>query len=312
MKRLALVSVFVLPLAAAPAAHAGAYPGRNGPIAFERDGELWVAAPGRKPRRLALPDRMTAAEPQLSPDGRRIAFAAGGRRVRPQIAVLTLRGRRSAVESPTLRHRRRRYTDVGAPTWSPDGRRLDFHCRTRRGFASEICAVRADGRRWRRLTRCDCVHEDDPGLAWSRRNRIAFVHRNLDVYSIAGRGGRRHRHTRGGDAFYLNPTWSPNGRRLAYETSDGDIHVQPSGRFRPRPVLDAGRRDRSGRTAFHEPSWSPDGKRLVVRVSRAPLGPYREGLYTTPVAGGRLRRLTVNEAGHGDRDPDWGPRRKRR
>ena len=255
---------------------------------------------------------MTAANPQVSPDGRRIAFEADGRRVRSQIGVVTLRGRRPTFESATLRHRRRRYADVGAPTWSPDGRRLAFQCHTRGDFASDICSVGADGRRWRRLTRCDCVHEDDPGLAWSRLNRIAFVHRNLDVYSIAGRGGRRRRHTRAPDGLVLNPTWSPSGRRLAYETSEGDIHVQPVGRFRPRAVLDARRRDRSGRTAFHEPSWSPDGRRLVFRVSRAPLGPFREVLYTVRLSGGRLRRVTANEAGGGDRDPDWGPRRRRR
>lgn len=81
---------------------------------------LWLIAPGREPRALTVPERGSARDPAISPDGRRLAFVrettAGGK---PQLHVLELDGGEAQV-----------LTDLplGArdPRWLPDGRRVVF------------------------------------------------------------------------------------------------------------------------------------------------------------------------------------------
>src|SRR5262245_50295014 len=64
--------------------------------------------------------------------------------------------------------------------------------------------------------------------------------------------------------YYINPAWSPDGRRLAFEsTRDGPFAIYVIG------VDGTGlTKLSSGSAAEGQPSWSPDGTQLVFTSNR--------------------------------------------
>jgi TolB protein len=94
----------------------------------------------------------------------------------------------------------------------------------------------------------------------------------------------------------MSPAWSPDGRRLAYVSFEGNqsaIYVQ---------TLRTGTRERVSMRAGHNgaPVFSPDGRRLALTLSLA------EGnfdIYTLDLSTQVLRRLTDNPAI--DTEPAW-------
>lgn len=83
----------------------------------------------------------------------------------------------------------------------------------------------------------------------------------------------------------MSPSWSPDGRKLAYvsfENKQAEIYVQ---------TLRSGTREKvSSRAGVNgAPSWSPDGRKLVITLSR---GEGNLDLFTLDLAGQMLTRLT--------------------
>ena len=79
------------------------------------------------------------------------------------------------------------------------------------------------------------------------------------------------------------PTWSPDGRLIAYSADRGgnfDIWVQPVGEGNPIRVTNSPAHD-------WQPDWSPEGNRLVFRSERE-----SGGLFVVPVLGGNERRIS--------------------
>lgn len=97
----------------------------------------------------------------------------------------------------------------------------------------------------------------------------------------------------------MSPTWSPDGRNLAYVSFEGGqpgIYVHDLRSASARKV--AGFRGING-----APAWSPDGRRLAMTLSRD--DPGNPEIYVMDLGSGKLRQLTFNRAI--DTEPAWTP-----
>jgi Tol biopolymer transport system component len=88
------------------------------------------------------------------------------------------------------------------------------------------------------------------------------------------------------------PHWSPDGKRLVYETETHIYTIDPDGK-KNRPVTFFGGVQRYGR-------FSPDGKTIVFCQGATERGPWE--LYLIPAEGGEPTKLTD---GGSDMNPDW-------
>jgi dipeptidyl aminopeptidase/acylaminoacyl peptidase len=175
-----------------------------------------------------------AQSPSWSPDGRRLAYVRDG-----ELWVADSDGS----------HRARLSDHATAVDWAPDGRSLVVE------REAALVVVRADGAGERVLT-----GGTEP--AWSRTNRIAFV-RDGDLHLIdpSGRGLRR---LTTSAAIESEPAWAPDGRRLAYVSSDGaaidlfvlDVAGGAVTQITADPVPEA------------SPAWSADGVTIAFVANR--------------------------------------------
>lgn len=262
-------------------------------------------------------------DPDWSKDGRVLLVRAGalwsldadGSDAR---RVLSLRPRRTPVRMP-----------VGG--WSLAGRRVAFGWDV--GSRPQLYAVHPNGTGLRRLFE---PAASAPAFA-PEGNRIAFFAGNprratLVVTAVAARRLARVPVR----AVPSPPSWSPDGRRLAFETRDGVFTIGAAGgkpvRLRGTRRADAdpawspdgrsvaftrrvrGRRSvfvvdvRTGRARLlrrnaEAPAWSPDGRRIAFTNAYAP--PYNVDVWVMRRDGKRVRRLTKHE--DFDVNPVWSP-----
>ena len=154
--------------------------------------------------------------------------------------------------------------------WSPDGQKIAF---ARGGGLRDL-------RHERRRERPAEADKRGRGaeLAWSPvGNKIAFVSRrdgNAEIYLMNADGSGLRNLTRNtvGDR---NPVWSPDGRRIAFE-SNWQINVMNADGSGQRRLT------RNGGRNF-APAWSPDGQKIAFE--RRP-----EERNTVRVAGAAERR----------------------
>ena len=116
---------------------------------------------------------------------------------------------------------------------------------------------------------------------------LAFLGRDLHLYTIRGDGSALHRLGKG-----LNPSWSPDGRRIAFFRNGVGLFVMNASGTGAHQIV----RDRYNLTG--QAAWSPNGKTLAyIACTAAYLSQpcehlYGFDVYTIPVAGGKKHRIS--------------------
>lgn len=151
-------------------------------------------------------DEAFAEHPDLSPDGREVAFSTD-RRGGPRIWILRLRDR-------TLRPFTEKLYKSWGPRWSPDGKEIVFY--SYRSGNRDIWVKPLSGAPARQLTKHQA---EDMHPVWSPDGaRIAFMSDragNWDVWMVPALGGQPVRITTD-PAWESSPEWSPDGKWLAF------------------------------------------------------------------------------------------------
>lgn len=277
-------------LAAAPAALA-TYPGDNGKIAFARDGDIWtIEADGSGERRITSGPHQDSS-PEWSRDGGELLF------------------QREAIAPASGSHIYRMRADGTGLTWvregtdpqySPKGIRIAFG-----GPGDAVWVADADGKNARKLAEAggNPITVDD----WAPSHSLLLytVHDNDSIFvaqspeGIATGFGVLHDDERHEDN--TEPSWSPDGTRLAFVTQYSGITCEhepvpgdakcPTGLLGINTMdLGAGDRRRVSRPG-RQPVYSPDAALLAFVVDGV--------IHTSGADGAGARALTLGE------DPDW-------
>lgn len=286
------VAALVGPASAAPTA-----PKRNGLIALVARGYsgfgIVVIRPDGGGRRMLTRDPRDRA-PAWSANGALLAFGRAGRLyvIRPDGSGL------QPLEPAGARH-------DSEPTWSPDGKSIAF---VRAGRSLMI--MRIKGSSTRRVYTSGAGYPID-GPAWSPDGRwIAFGLNEDGCDSVGGSimvirpDGSGLRDVTGPCSGLLNgetaddshPSWSPDGKQLAFTRLDWLCNVCDQDEIFICNADGSNVRLLTTDTSYESsnPAWSPDGQQLAAQIG---------GVWIFDLAGDMLTALDPSGT-----DPAWQPR----
>ena len=213
-------------------------------------------------------------DPAISPDSRSILFTS------------TRGGKNGVWRILADGAKPERLCDGDQAEWLPDGGKIVFR-RGERIFTRDLA-----GGKEQAITPPDWPHCSGP--AWSPDGKtIAFAARwagGNGIYTVAVTGGKPVKVYDQQGA--CEPHWSPDGRRLVYETETHICTINPDG-TKNRTITYFGGVQRYGR-------FSPDGQMIVFCQGVSEQGPWE--LYVIPASGGTPRKLT---SGASDMLADW-------
>jgi Tol biopolymer transport system component len=192
----------------------------------------------------------------------------------PQIYVISAKG--------SQRRRVSGHTAYRGPAWAPNGKAIAY------STEDGVLITRADGGGGERGFDVEGDTEGCCQLDWSPdAKRIALTAGPLYIKTL---GGPLRKLTRGQAS---SPSWSPEGRLIAYRAPGRVFVVRPSGRGRRLLAYSSGAFD------FFAlgPSWSPDGRKLVIDIAGA--------LFVIDVRTRAKRRIGPKRAW--SEDPVWSP-----
>jgi Tol biopolymer transport system component len=236
------------------------FAGRNGRIVFEHftrstPTQITSVTPNGRHARVLTDYKREAVQPDVSPNGGRIAFTLVGSRRVPD-KVITMRAGGANAHSITHGCTGQCVGD-GDPVWSPDGQQIVFN----RAYLPIVD---------------DNVDRIDLMIV----NRNGTGQRTL--IHDTGNGKRRDLETNGW-------TWSPDGSQLAGTFQDLNSPTGATAIFTVE--LDSGdlHRITPWRLNAGNPDYSPDGRRIVFNSAWE--GQTHSSLYTISPDGSALRRL---------------------
>jgi TolB protein len=140
-----------------------------------------------------------------------------------------------------------------SPTFSPDGSQIAFV--SNRGGSPQIYIMPAGGGTPKRVTFQGKYNQTPRWSPRADKPQIAFTGRDergvFDVFILDFKSGKIDRLTQG-KGSNLDPTWSPDGRLIAYASSRGGLWVQNPETHHEVQIA---------RGSFASPSWGPAPRR---------------------------------------------------
>jgi len=252
VKTLSCVVVAFLVFAAGAADAARSY--RDGRIlfvtsfdaGFGRHANVVAVDPSTGQRTTIAPANVDTENPAASRDGRRLAFVRGFEEGGPLRGLYVSDGRGRHVH---------RIAPFGlSPTWSPGASRLAYV------RDQHVVVMRADGTHRSRLALTNVLR-----VAWSPRGDRLLVARGRDgccLQLVRSDGTGLTTVLRvPKDEKVEHPTWSPDGRRIAFEHATSCVGLTCSGGATVITTL-SGRVLQTMREGFYL-TWSPSGKQVA-------------------------------------------------
>ncbi|MBD9469912.1 Tol-Pal system beta propeller repeat protein TolB [Pseudoxanthomonas sp. PXM01] len=232
---------------------------------------------------------------------------SGAFRTLPEARITERPTRGSEIQYPTWRALRQDYIVVGRVADAGDGSyRVEyelFDVAKQERLLGEVKTARANALRDVAHQMADAIYEKILGVRGAFWTRIAYI-----TAAGTGKATRYALMVADSDGFnpqtvvrsaepLLSPSWSPDGRKLAYVSFEGGnsaIFIQD---------ISTGAREKvaSFRGINGAPSFSPDGRQLALTLSRSG----NPEIYVMDLGSRSLRQLTTTSAI--DTEPVWSP-----